>query len=58
VASEQEKRVVFHIEVCTFPNWDGQDQTRVVTVSGKELKMTIPAAALGGTNHLIWRRAE
>ena len=28
----------FHIERCTFPNWDGTGQKRSVTIMGKEMK--------------------
>ena len=58
VVSEKEKTLNFHIEGCTFPNWDGQDQKRFVTVTGDELKLTVPAAAIGGTNYLVWKRAK
>ena len=56
VASD--KTVNFHIEGSTFPNWDGQDQKRVMTVSGDELKVTNPHATTSGTNHIIWKRAK
>jgi len=56
VASD--KTVNFHIEGSTFPNWDGQDQKRVMTVSGDELKVTNPHATMSGTNHIIWKRAK
>ena len=58
VVSEQENTIILHIAGSTFPNWDGQDQRRIMTVSGDELKATVPAAAVGGTNYLIWKRAE
>ncbi len=53
-----EKTVNYHIEGSTFPNWDGQDQKRVVTISGDELKMANPYASFGGTNYVIWKRAK
>jgi hypothetical protein len=28
----------FHIERCTFPNWDGTGQKRSVTITGDEMK--------------------
>jgi hypothetical protein len=58
VVSEKEKTLDFHVEGCTFPNWDGQDQKRFVTVTADELKLTVPAATIGGTNYLVWKRAK
>ena len=58
VVSAKEGKVLFHYEGCTFPNWDGQDIPRVLSVSGKEMKMVNPSAAIGGSNYLIWKRAE
>lgn len=47
-----------HFTGSTFPNWDGADQTRIVTVSGDELRMVSPVSAVGGGSvHLVLRRA-
>ncbi len=56
--SEKENTVSMQIEGCTFPNWDGQNQTRIMAVVGDEMKLTNPVAAVGGTNHLVWKRAK
>jgi hypothetical protein len=59
VASDQEQTVNQHIEGSTFPNWDGQDQKRFMTVSGDELKVTNPTPSFGGgTNYVVWKRAK
>ncbi len=58
VANEKENIVILHTEGCTFPNWDGTDQKRVVTVIGDELRHTVPTASAGGTNYLVWKRAK
>jgi hypothetical protein len=58
VASDQEQTVNLHIEGSTFPNWDGQDQKRIMTVNGDELKVTSTTATIGGTNYAIWKRAK
>lgn len=59
VVSEKEKTVNLHMEGCTFPNWDGQDQKRVMTVSGDELKTINPTPSIGvGTNYIVWKRAK
>jgi Lipocalin-like domain len=59
VAGDKEQTVILHVEGSTFPNWDGQDKERYMTVIGDELKLTAPTTALGsGTNYLIWKRAK
>ena len=58
VTNEKENLVMLHVEGCTFPNWDGQDLPRVITISGDEMKMINPAAAIGGKNYLVWKRAK
>ena len=58
VISEKDHMVSVHIEGSSFPNWDGQDQKRVMTVTGDEMKVTNPFASSGGTNYLIWKRVK
>jgi hypothetical protein len=58
VASEKEQTVNLHMEASTWPNWDGQDQKRVMNVIGDELKVTNPYASYGGTNYVVWKRAK
>ena len=58
VASEQEQTVNLHIEGNTFPNSDGQDQKRVMTVKGDELRVTNRTATIGGVAYVVWKRAK
>jgi len=58
VASDKEQTVNLHIEGCTFPNFDGQDQKRIMTVNGDELKVTSLATTIGGTNYSVYKRAK
>jgi Lipocalin-like domain len=58
VASEKDKTVEMKIEGCTFPNWDGEVQKRVLNVTGDEMKVTNPTAAIGGISYVIWKRAK
>lgn len=58
VASGTDQIVNLQIEGCTFPNWDGQDQKRVMKVTGDEMELTNPTAAVGGKNYLVWKRAK
>jgi hypothetical protein len=57
-ASEKEQIVSLHIEGSTFPNWDGEDQTRVMVVVGDEMQLTNPTAGVGGKNYVVWKRAK
>jgi hypothetical protein len=53
------KEITLHVEGCTFPNWDGQDQKRLVTVNGDELKMVNPTPSIGGgTNYILLKREQ
>ena len=58
VASEKERTVNLRIEGSTFPNWDGQDQKRVMTVKGDEMRVTTPTAIIGGVADIVWKRAK
>lgn len=58
VASEKDNVVNMKIDGCTFPNWVGDTQKRVMIVKGDEMSLTNPVAAIGGTNHLIWKRVN
>jgi len=58
VASEKDNTLSFKIEGCTFPNWDGETQKRIATVKGDEMSWINPVAAVGGTNHLVWKRIK
>jgi hypothetical protein len=60
VAGDKEKTLNLHIEGSTFPNWDGQDQKRPMTVIGDELKIINPNPSIGGSgkNTQVWKRAR
>lgn len=59
VADEKENKVNLRIEGSTFPNWDGQDQQRSMTVIGEEMQYINPTPALGGgTNYIVWKRVK
>ncbi len=58
VASEKEHTVNMHVEGCTFPNFNDQDQKRVMTVKGDELNITSPTSTIGGVAYVVWKRAK
>jgi hypothetical protein len=56
---EKEHRINLHYDGSTYPNWDGEDQVRLVETAGDELKIISPVSAVGGgTVHLLLRRAK
>jgi hypothetical protein len=56
---ENSARMQIHYDGSTFPNWDGEDQVRLVEVSGDQLEITSPVSAVGGgTVHLVLRRMK
>ena len=56
VASEMEETVVLSIEGSTFPNWDGEDQTRLMHSIGNQMEITNPTTTVGGRNFIVWKR--
>ena len=48
--------VTYHIEQSVFPNADGTDQKRAVTISGNELRNVAPIGPCTGV--MLWKRAE
>ena len=57
--SEADGTVTLHIERSTFPNWNGTDQKRlIISLTSNEFKYTNPAASVGGTAELAWKRVE
>ena len=51
--------LTLHIERSTFPNWNGLDQKRLITsLTADELKYANPAASVGGTAELVWKRVK
>jgi len=59
ITGDKEKVLNLHIEGSTFPNWDGQDQKRPMTVSGDTLKVINPTPSVGGgVNTQVWKRAK
>lgn len=55
--NEADKTITFHIETSTFPNWNGVDQKRPITLIGDELKWKT-AASSGGTAEVVLKRAK
>lgn len=58
VENDQEGVVELLVEGCTFPNWNGRKHKRLMSLSGDSLRVVTPASGIGGTSHIVWRRAR
>jgi hypothetical protein len=52
------KTITFKIESATFPNWNGTQQTRALTLKGDELQYAVAASGAGGSSVVTWKRAK
>jgi len=58
--------LIFQIDHASYPNWEGTEQKRPFTLTGDELRYTVPtpttgagaAGAAGVTGEVVWKRAE
>jgi Lipocalin-like domain len=55
---EEKKAFRVRFEGSTFPNNEGSEQVRPVTISGDELRIQNPASTIGGTTELVYRWAK
>jgi hypothetical protein len=56
---EAAKTLSYHIESCSFPNWNGTDRKHSFNISGDELNLTSSTSSTGtGSNQQIWERAQ
>jgi hypothetical protein len=56
--NEADRTVTFHIEQSSFPNWNGIEQRRPITVSGDDMRYTVPTSSIGGTAEVTFKRAK
>jgi hypothetical protein len=52
------RAIVFHIQKSTFPNWDGDVQTRPFTLVGNRLTYITPGTFGYGASTVVWQRAK
>jgi hypothetical protein len=51
--------VTLHIEGSSYPNWEGAEQKRVLTVVGDQMNFVNSTISTGaGTARLVWKRAK
>ena len=57
--SEPDRVVAVKIEGSTFPNWEGVEQKRVISISDDTLILTNPTVSSGaGVAKVVWKRAK
>lgn len=57
--NETEHKINLHYDGSTYPNWDGEDQVRLISITGDELTTVSPVSAVGGGSvHLLLKRAK
>jgi hypothetical protein len=56
--NEADGTVTFRIEGSTFPNWDGTEQKRSVTLTGDEMKWINLTGSGGGRVEIVWKRVK
>ncbi|MFM0211842.1 lipocalin-like domain-containing protein [Paraburkholderia sediminicola] len=50
--------IAFHIQKCTFPNWDAEVQRRPFTLDGDRLTYITPGAFGYGSSKVVWQRIK
>jgi hypothetical protein len=58
--SDADRSLNIHIESSSFPNWNGVDQKRFLSLKEDEMKWINPTASNGPgfTGHTVWKRAK
>ena len=54
-----DKVIIQKVEGSTWPNWTGTDQKRpIISFTGDDMKLAVPAASLGGTGEVTYKRIK
>ena len=56
--SVSEKTLIFKIEASSYPNAEGTEQKRVITLTGDQLRYTNPTPTIGGTAEAVLKRVK
>jgi hypothetical protein len=57
--SDEDGGVTLKIEASSFPNWNGAEQKRTITVTGDEMRVINPTPPSGGGSaYIVWRRVK
>jgi hypothetical protein len=52
------KSLIFNIEASSYPNAEGIQQTRTITLTADELRYHNPAPTMGGTAEVVLKRVK
>jgi hypothetical protein len=55
--NEADRSIAIHVEGSSFPNWNGSDQKRFVTITGDQLTLTIRPPS-GENVEVTWKRPK
>jgi Lipocalin-like domain len=55
---EKEKTLVFHVEGNTFPNQEGIDTKRLISIDGDRFTWITPNPSVGGKSEAVWKRVN
>jgi len=59
LVNEANRTVTIRIEGSSYPNEEGTETTRPITITGDELRYTDPAPTVGGPpTQVVWRRGK
>jgi hypothetical protein len=47
--------MVTHVDAATYPNWDGLDQKRQVSIKGNMMRLCV-SSQIGGISCVVWRK--
>ena len=57
--NEADKTFTQHIEVCSFPHWDGIERKSTYTNNGDEFISTASGSSVGeGTTRVVYKRVK
>ena len=54
----EENTLIFHVEGNTFPNQEGIDTKRVISIDGDKFTWITPNPSVGGKSEAIWERVN
>ena len=56
--SLSDKTLIFNVEASSYPNAEGTQQKRTITLTGDELRYYNPSPTMGGTAEVVLRRVK
>ena len=51
-------KIVFKVEVSSFPNWNGETQERTLKIAADDLSYATPPNKAGGVTTVNWKRVK